>query len=620
MILPAQSCAPALLCVRSLTVEFEVPGGRLRAVDALSFDVTAGRTLAIVGESGSGKSVTAQAIMRLTDYSGGKIVDGQVLFQSPVSGLQDLTQASDESLRSIRGNEIAMIFQEPMTSLNPVFTIGNQIAETLILHQGLSHSQAHQQTRALLEKVRLPDAARLLNAYPHALSGGMRQRAMIAMALACQPALLIADEPTTALDVTIQAQILNIIRELQRDLNTAVIFITHDMGVVAQMADDVVVMWRGRAVERGPVGQIFKAPQHPYTRALLSAVPRLGSSCGHALPRRMPLVVLEGDELRVVGTEQVQDTVDPRAPLLTVEKLTTRFDIAHTILGRVTQRVHAVEEVSFDIFPGETLALVGESGSGKTTIGKTLLKLVAAAAGTISFAGQDILSLDPAGQRRLQQDIQYIFQDPYASLDPRKTIGFSIAEPILTHRLLSAPRALRQRLAELLECVGLTSEHLQRYPHEFSGGQRQRICIARALACNPKLIIADESVSALDVSIQAQIIDLLMALQAQRGLSYLFITHDMAVVEKISHRVAVMYLGQIVEIGRRQDIFENPQHPYTRKLLAAVPVAEPGRVIDARLIQGEIPSPVRQVGHEPAILKLVEVSPGHRVAQSVATA
>jgi len=617
---PAQSCPSPLLSVRSLTVEFDVPGGRFRAVDGLSFDVTAGRTLAIVGESGSGKSVTAQAIMRLTDYSGGKIVDGQVLFQSPVSGMQDLTQASDDSMRSIRGNEIAMIFQEPMTSLNPVFTIGNQIAETLILHQGLSQSQAREQARLLLEKVRLPDAGRQLNAYPHSLSGGMRQRAMIAMALSCQPALLIADEPTTALDVTIQAQILNIIRELQRDLNTAVVFITHDMGVVAQMADDVVVMWRGRQVEQGPVGQIFNAPEHPYTRALLSAVPRLGSLRGQALPKRMPLIVLDGDQLREVGADQVQDTVDPRSPLLTVEKLTTRFDIAHNLLGRVTHRVHAVEEVSFDIYPGETLALVGESGSGKTTIGKTLQQLVDSASGTIRFAGQDIRTLDTVGKRRLRQDIQYIFQDPYASLDPRKTVGFSIAEPILTHRLLTDPKAVQRRLAELLECVGLKPEHASRYPHEFSGGQRQRICIARALACNPKLVIADESVSALDVSIQAQIIDLLMELQAQRGLSYLFITHDMAVVEKISHRVAVMYLGQIVEIGRRQDIFENPQHAYTRKLLAAVPVAEPGRLIDPRLIQGDIPSPVRKVGHEPDILKLIEVSPGHRVAQSAAAA
>ena len=613
--LTAPTGGSPLLSVRSLAVEFKVPGGRFRAVDGLSFDVHAGRTVAIVGESGSGKSVTSQAIMRLTDYSGGEIVDGEILFHSPRTGAQDLRTASDDALRAIRGNEIAMIFQEPMTSLNPVFTIGNQIAESLILHQGLSVADARKQAHALLEKVRLPDAERLLDSYPHALSGGMRQRAMIAMALACQPALLIADEPTTALDVTIQAQILNIIRELQRDLHTAVVFITHDMGVVAQMADDVVVMWRGRQVEHGPVAQIFDAPQHPYTRALLAAVPRLGALRGQPLPKRMPLTVLDGNALREVGTEQVQDTVDTSAPLLTVEKLTTRFDIAHNWLGQVTHRVHAVEEVSFEIYPGETLALVGESGSGKTTIGKTLQQLVAASSGTIRFAGQDIAQLDATGRRQLRQDIQYIFQDPFASLDPRKTVGFSIAEPIVTHRLLTRAQDIERRVAELLECVGLQPAHAHRYPHEFSGGQRQRVCIARALACNPKLVIADESVSALDVSIQAQIIDLLMELQAQRGLSYLFITHDMAVVEKISHRVAVMYLGQIVEMGRRQDIFENPQHPYTRRLLAAVPVAEPGRTIDARLIEGEIPSPVRRVGQEPHILTLVETAPGHQVAQ-----
>ncbi len=616
----AADTARPLLSVRALAVEFEVPGGRFRAVDGLGFDLTAGRTLAIVGESGSGKTVTAQAIMRLTDYSGGRIVDGQILFNSPVSGPQDLRQAGDDALRSIRGNEIAMIFQEPMTSLNPVFTIGNQIAETLILHQGLTHAQARAQGLALLELVRLPDARRLLDAYPHTLSGGMRQRAMIAMALACKPALLIADEPTTALDVTIQAQILNIIRELQRDLNTAVLFITHDMGVVAQMADEVVVMWRGRQVEQGSVEHIFHSPQHPYTQALLSAVPRLGSLSGQPLPKRMPLTVLEGDRLQQVGSEQVQDTVDARAPLLAVERLTTRFDVAHTLFGRVTHRVHAVEEVSFEIYPGETLALVGESGSGKSTIGKTLQQLLEATSGTVRFAGEDISRLDAAGRQRLRQEIQYIFQDPYASLDPRKTVGFSIAEPILTHRLLGGAQAVQGRVAELLECVGLRPEHRQRYPHEFSGGQRQRICIARALASNPKLVIADESVSALDVSVQAQIIDLLMSLQAQRRLSYLFITHDMAVVEKISHRVAVMYLGQIVEIGQRQDIFERAQHPYTRKLLAAVPVAQPGRLIDTRMIEGEVPSPLRRVGHEPDILKLVEVAAGHRVAQAGALA
>ena len=542
-----------------------------------------------------------------------------MLFQSPSSCALDLTTAGDDTLRRIRGNEIAMIFQEPMTSLNPVFTIGNQIAEALILHQAMSPAQARAQTLALLHKVRLPDAERLADSYPHSLSGGMRQRVMIAMALSCQPSLLIADEPTTALDVTIQAQILNIIRELQRDLNTAVMFITHDMGVVAQMADDVVVMWRGRPVEQGPVEQIFHRPQHPYTRALLSAVPKLGSMQGQPLPQRTPLIVLEGDTPREVGTTQVQDTVDATKTLLSVDKLTTRFDVGHSLWGRVTHRVHAVEQVSLNIYPGETLALVGESGSGKSTIGKTLQQLVPASGGTVHFNGQDVQSLDAAGRQRIKQEIQYIFQDPFAALDPRKTIGFSIAEPIHTHRLLTHEDAIQKRLAELLHDVGLSPEHLKRYPHELSGGQRQRVCIARALACNPQLIIADESVSALDVSIQAQIIDLLMELQARLKLSYLFITHDMAVVEKISHRVAVMYLGQIVEIGSRQDIFENPQHPYTKKLLAAVPIAEPGRTIDARLIEGEIPSPVRKVGNEPTILRFREVAPGHRVAL-VATA
>ena len=614
-----ESAATPLLSVRSLSVEFNVPGGRFKAVDGVSFDVHAGRTLAIVGESGSGKSVTSQAIMRLTDYSGGHITHGQVLFQSPSGGALDLTTAGDDTLRRIRGNEIAMIFQEPMTSLNPVFTIGNQIAEALILHQAMSPAQARAQTLALLHKVRLPDAERLADSYPHSLSGGMRQRVMIAMALSCQPSLLIADEPTTALDVTIQAQILNIIRELQRDLNTAVMFITHDMGVVAQMADEVVVMWRGRPVEQGPVEQIFHRPQHPYTRALLSAVPKLGSMQGQPLPQRTPLIVLEGDTPREVGTTQVQDTVDATKTLLSVDKLTTRFDVGHSLWGRVTHRVHAVEQVSLNIYPGETLALVGESGSGKSTIGKTLQQLVPASGGTVCFNGQDVQSLDAAGRQRIKQEIQYIFQDPFAALDPRKTIGFSIAEPIHTHRLLTHEDAIQKRLAELLHDVGLSPEHLKRYPHELSGGQRQRVCIARALACNPQLIIADESVSALDVSIQAQIIDLLMELQARLKLSYLFITHDMAVVEKISHRVAVMYLGQIVEIGSRQNIFENPQHPYTKKLLAAVPIAEPGRTIDARLIEGEIPSPVRKVGNEPTILRFREVAPGHRVAL-VATA
>ncbi|CAB5512006.1 Glutathione import ATP-binding protein GsiA [Achromobacter anxifer] len=605
-----------LLSVRGVSVDFNTENGVFRAVDNLDFEVRPGRTLAIVGESGSGKSVTSMAIMRLTDYTSGRIATGQILFRDGADREIDLTAASDEDMRAIRGNDIAMIFQEPMTSLNPVFTIGDQIVEAIMLHQQLSRTGARQAARKLLEKVRLPDAEQMLDRYPHQLSGGMRQRVMIAMALSCQPRLLIADEPTTALDVTIQAQILNTIRELQRDLGTAVIFITHDMGVVAEMADDVVVMLRGKKVEQGTVDEIFNAPKHPYTRALLAAVPRLGSLTGRDLPLRTPQTVLEGDTLREVGETREQDTASYDEPVLRVEKLTTRFDVGHNFFGRVTHRVHAVEEVSFDVYPGETLALVGESGSGKSTIGKTLQQLVAPTSGAVRYNGQDIFSMDSAGRQRLRQEIQYIFQDPYASLDPRKTVAFSIAEPIRTHDLLSGEDAIARRVGELLEQVGLKPEHAKRYPHEFSGGQRQRVCIARALASNPKLIIADESVSALDVSIQAQILNLLMDLQKDRGLSYLFITHDMAVVEKVSHRVAVLYLGQIVELGTRRQIFESPQHAYTRKLLAAVPVAEPGRHIDTSLIEGEIPSPVRRVGDEPAIIPLVEFAPGHQVARA----
>ncbi|PQZ69915.1 glutathione ABC transporter ATP-binding protein GsiA [Achromobacter sp. MYb9] len=611
----ASSSAP-LLSVRGVSVDFNTETGVFRAVDSLDFDVRPGRTLAIVGESGSGKSVTSMAIMRLTDYTSGRIATGQILFRDNDGRETDLTTATDEQMRAIRGNDIAMIFQEPMTSLNPVFTIGDQIVEAIMLHQQLSRSAARQSARKLLEKVRLPDAEQLLDRYPHQLSGGMRQRVMIAMALSCQPRLLIADEPTTALDVTIQAQILNTIRELQRDLGTAVIFITHDMGVVAEMADDVVVMLRGKKVEQGTVDEIFNAPKHPYTRALLAAVPRLGSLTGSDLPLRTPQTVLDGDTLREVGETREQDTARYDEPVLRVEKLTTRFDVGHNLFGRVTHRVHAVEEVSFDVYPGETLALVGESGSGKSTIGKTLQQLVAPTSGAVRYNGQDVFSMDAAGRQRLRQEIQYIFQDPYASLDPRKTVEFSIAEPIRTHGLLNGDAAIARRVGELLEQVGLKPEHAKRYPHEFSGGQRQRVCIARALASNPKLIIADESVSALDVSIQAQILNLLMDLQKDRGLSYLFITHDMAVVEKVSHRVAVLYLGQIVELGTRRQIFESPQHAYTRKLLAAVPVAEPGRHIDTSLIEGEIPSPVRRVGDEPAIIPLIEFAPGHQVARA----
>ncbi|WP_430246074.1 dipeptide ABC transporter ATP-binding protein [Neorhizobium sp. DAR64861/K0K2] len=597
-----------LLSVERLSVEF----GESRVVVDLSFTVEAGQTVAVVGESGSGKSVTSLSTMRLADMMGANYASGRIMFNG-----RDLLQASQKEMRSVRGKEIAMIFQEPMTSLNPVFTIGDQICEVLVLHEKMSKSAALAEAGRLLDMVRLPDSEELLTRYPHQLSGGMRQRVMIAMALACRPKLLIADEPTTALDVTIQAQILNIMRDLQKTLGMGMVFITHDMGVVAEMADHVVVMWKGKKVEEGPVREIFANPQHPYTQALLSAVPKLGSMTGEAFPKRLPLTILQDGKPTVVGEERIQDTVKNGAtPLLSVKDLYVRFDIKKNLFGKATHRLSAVQKVSFDINPGETLALVGESGSGKSTIGRTIQQLQSAMSGDIAFNGRTFSSMSAAERFRLRQDVQYIFQDPFASLDPRKTVGFSIAEPINTHSLISDSKAVRRRVDELLERVGLTSDVATRYPHEFSGGQRQRVCIARALASDPKLIIADEALSALDVSIQAQIINLFMDLQAERGLAYLFISHDMAVVEKMSHRVAVLFLGQIMELGSRRQVFETPAHDYTRRLLSAVPVADPTVARQSAMIEGEIPNPVRRVGDEPAILVHEEINPGHFVAKS----
>ncbi|WP_085940764.1 ABC transporter ATP-binding protein [Azospirillum sp. B506] len=601
-----------LLTVENLSVAF---GGQ-RVIDDLSFRVHPGRTLAIVGESGSGKSVTSLSVMRLADMAGARFPSGRILFEGS-RGPRDLLAATQKEMRAIRGKEIAMIFQEPMTSLNPVFTIGDQIGETLILHEGMGKAAAADEARRLLDMVRLPDAAQILKRYPHQLSGGMRQRVMIAMALACRPRLLIADEPTTALDVTIQAQILTIMRDLQAELGMAMMFITHDMGVVAEMADDVVVLWRGRKVEEGPAADLFATPRQPYTRALLAAVPRLGAMAGQDHPRRLPLTVLDGDHVTVMGEARVQDTADYNAaPLLSVRDLSVRFKSRTNWLGRATHQVHAVTQVSFDIHPGETLALVGESGSGKSTIGRTIQQLQEATSGRIAFRGRPLSEMGAADRNRLRRDVQYIFQDPFASLDPRKTVGFSVAEPIRTHGLLDDEREIRKRVDGLLERVGLSPAHAARYPHEFSGGQRQRVCIARALASDPKLIIADEALSALDVSIQAQVINLFMDLQAERGLAYLFISHDMAVVEKMSHRVAVLFLGQIMEMGSRRQIFESPAHDYTRRLLSAVPIADPARRSRRALLDGEIPSPVRAVGDDPAVLPLDEVQPGHFVRRS----
>ena len=607
-----QQFAPQqVLAVRDLCVRFEHEGRVTDAVRQLSLDLHRGETLALVGESGSGKSVTSLALMRLIAQAGGA-VSGEILLRRRNGEVLDVMRASASQMRRVRGADMAMIFQEPMTSLNPVFTVGEQIAESIRLHQGKSNQQAQAEARRMLDLVRIPEAHNVLSRYPHQLSGGMRQRVMIAMALSCKPALLIADEPTTALDVTIQAQILQLIRVLQKEMQMGVIFITHDMGVVAEMADRVQVMYRGDVVERAPVQQLFDAPQQPYTRALLAAVPKLGAMSGQPLPAKFPLLHTNGRE----EASTPQDTVrHDRPPILQVRDLVTRFDIRGGLLNWVKRRVHAVEKVSFDLYAGETLALVGESGCGKSTTGRSLLRLVASQGGSITFDGQRIDALQGRALATLRRDIQFIFQDPYASLDPRLTVGFSIMEPLLVHRSMGRAQA-EKRVAWLLERVGLLPEHAQRYPHEFSGGQRQRICIARALALNPKVVIADESVSALDVSIQAQIINLMLDLQREFGIAFLFISHDMAVVERISHRVAVMYLGQIVEMGPRQAVFEQPRHPYTKKLMAAVPVADPAhRHRERALMVDEIPSPIRPLGDEPEVAPLLEVAPGHFVAR-----
>jgi len=600
--------------VQDLSVRFATSERVVDAVRNLSFHVDRGETLAVVGESGSGKSVTSLALMRLVEHGGGKIVSGHMHLRRRNGEVLDLVNASPAAMRSVRGADIAMIFQEPMTSLNPVFTVGEQIAESIRLHQGKSHSQAKAEALRMLELVRIPEARRVLERYPHQLSGGMRQRVMIAMALSCRPSLLIADEPTTALDVTIQAEILQLIRALQQELQMAVVFITHDMGVVAEVADRVLVMYKGDRVEEGPSATVFAQPAHPYTRALLSAVPRLGSMQGTDGPARFPL-------LRVDGTSAVVDTTPQPAashdvqPILRVRDLVTRFDVPTGIFGRVTRRVHAVEQVSFDLYPGETLALVGESGCGKSTTGRSLLRLVDSQSGSIEFAGQNIGELKGPALQTLRRNIQFIFQDPFASLDPRVPVGYSIMEPLLVHKVASGKEA-QQRVEWLLDKVGLQAAHASRYPHEFSGGQRQRICIARALALNPKVVIADESVSALDVSIQAQIVNLMLDLQKEFGVAFLFISHDMAVVERISHRVAVMYLGQIVEIGPRRAIFENPQHPYTKKLMSAVPIADPARRhLKRELSTHEIPSPIRAIDDMPVVQPLVQVAPDHFVAR-----
>ncbi|MGI9356419.1 MAG: ABC transporter ATP-binding protein [Rhizobiaceae bacterium] len=597
-----------IVTIDHLRVEFGTDDGMIAGVKDVSFTINPGETVCIVGESGSGKSVTSLSLMRLVEFGGGRITGGQLSFARPGGEVLDVAAAKTDTMRDIRGNEIGMIFQEPMTSLNPVFTIERQMTDGLRLHRNLGQRAARSRALELLHEVRIPEPERRLQQYPHELSGGMRQRVVIAMAMACEPRLLIADEPTTALDVTIQAEILALIDRLKRENNMAVLFITHDMAVVAQMADRVVVMYRGNLVETGSVRQIFDAPAQDYTRALLAAVPRLGEMTGKSSPEPLRIVGAEAS----AGSRTLEPAEHPE-PLLQVRNLTTRFAIKGGVLRRTTAYVHAVEDVSFSVNKGETLALVGESGCGKSSCGRSILRLVEPTSGEVMIDGTDIIAFNAADLRQARRNMQMVFQDPFASLNPYRRLRDQVAEPLLNFGLASGSD-LQDRVGTLFDRVDLPRSFLRRFPHELSGGQRQRVAIARALAANPKLIIADEAVSALDVSVQAQVLNLMMELQADLGVSFLFISHDMAVVERVAHRVGVMYLGRIVEIGSRAQVFENSHHSYTKSLLAAVPIADPTRrTIHDDLEFMPIPSPVFPVGHRPQPSVYHEVAPGHLV-------
>ena len=594
-----------LATIENLRVEFQTKDGPVVGVEDVSFEIRPGETVCIVGESGSGKSVSSLSLMRLIEYGGGDIAGGRLLFNRGNGEEIDLAKTDQSLMRTIRGNEIGMIFQEPMTALNPVFTVGRQLTEGLRMHKGLNKAEAEARALDLLKQVRIPEPERRLTQYPHELSGGMRQRVVIAMALACEPRLLIADEPTTALDVTIQAEILALMDRLKRETGTAVMFITHDMAVVAQMADRVVVMFRGKKVEEGAVEDIFERPQHNYTKALLAAVPKLGEMRGKAYPEPMKLLGKTDQNLDPIkGSDEV---------LLEVKHLTTRFPVKGGFFRRTVANVHAVEDISFTISKGRTLSLVGESGCGKSTAGRSLLRLVEPQSGEVHLDGKDIMALGSNDLRAARLDMQMIFQDPFASLNPQMNLMSQVAEPLQNYGVAKG-QELQDRITALFDRVELPRSFLRRFPHELSGGQRQRVAIARALALNPKLIVADEAVSALDVSVQAQVLNLMMELQAELDLSYLFISHDMAVVERVSHDVGVMYLGRIVEMGPRAAVFENPQHPYTQALMKAVPIADPRNRKDERELNFKpIPSPIHPVGYEAAPSEYREIGAGHYI-------
>jgi len=580
------TASDVVLSVRDLQVSARSDRGLVPLVEGLSFDLRRGETLAIAGESGSGKSITSLACMGLLPAPAVRVTGGSIRF-----GDVELTTLPERKMKEMRGARLAMIFQEPMTALNPVMSVGRQLVEAIRAHEPLSVSQARARALEAVRAVRLSQPEKRLEQYPHVLSGGMRQRVMIAMAIALRPAVLIADEPTTALDVTVQREVLDLLRDLQKELGTAVVLITHDMGVVAEMADRVIVMRKGRMVETAPTVDLFDAPKEQYTRDLLAAVPRIGA--GASRPE-----------------------VEKRDVLVRYDDVSVNFPIRQGLLGRIAARVHAVEHVSLEILRGETLSLVGESGCGKSTMAKALVGLVPHT-GRIEINGKALSDLDNKGRKAIRRDLQIVFQDPMAALDARMTVGELIREPLVIHGIGTAEEQ-KARVRELLDRVEMSPGVYNRYPHQFSGGQRQRICIARALALKPKLIVCDESVAALDVSIQAKVLDLLRDLQQESGVTYLFISHDMAVVENISDRVAVMYLGQIVEMGTRAQLFGNPQHPYTKRLLAAVPVPDPRREREPSLrLSGDIPSPVWKVGEGPEKVRLVDIGDRHLVAQQV---